>query len=219
MGTQPVPVAALTKAMVALQTVDWRRRVFALYSRVREQAVPEEAHRIWCDGRDELFATHPVSPLLPEDRSAFSALPVAPYDPRWRFELEVEPPQESERLDMETGTDGVVQFELLGRVAVPNAGTLDVWRLTSYGGGLFVPVKDALAGQPGGTYDGGRYVLDTIKGADLGTGARAGSIVIDFNFAYNPSCAYDPTWACPLAPLGNILDIDVPVGERSPTTL
>ena len=89
---------------------------------------------------------------------------------------------------------------------VPFAGTLDVWRLASYGGGLFVPVKDALAGRPGGTYGGGRYLIDTIKGADLGANADdEATLVLDFNFAYNPSCAYDPAWACPLAQAGNTL--------------
>ena len=85
MGTQLLPGIAMTKATVVLETVDWRRRVFALYSRVRQQTVPAEAHRIWRDGRDELFAKHPASPLLPDDRNAFSGLPVTAYDPRWRF--------------------------------------------------------------------------------------------------------------------------------------
>jgi uncharacterized protein (DUF1684 family) len=85
--------------------------------------------------------------------------------------------------------------------------------LTSYGGGIFIPVKDGLHGQAAGTYGGGRYLLDTIKGADLGGDAAAGTLVIDFNFAYNPSCAYDPAWACPLAPAGNTVARDIPVGE------
>ena len=96
---------------------------------------------------------------------------------------------------------------------VSRLGTLDVWRLTSYGGGIFVPVKDALAGKASGTYGGGRYLLDTAKGADLGAGKAPGWLVLDFNFAYNPSCAYDPAWQCPLAPAGNLLRVDVPVGE------
>ena len=87
-----------------------------------------------------------------------------------------------------------------------------MWRLASYGGGLFVPVKDALAGTPGGTYGGGRYLLDTVKGADLG--GTGNSIVLDFNFSYNPSCAYDPAWACPLAQPGNTVAVEIPVGER-----
>jgi hypothetical protein len=77
-------------------------------------------------------------------------------------------------------------------------------------------VKDALAGRL--TYGGGRYLLDTVKGADLGGAAGVGdgaaqTLVIDLNFAYNPSCAYDPAWACPLAPAGNVLGLPVMAGE------
>ena len=114
----------------------------------------------------------------------------------------------------ETGTDGLVPFERIGLVEIPDVGSLDVWRLTTYGGGIFVPVKDGLRGAPGGTYGGGRYLLDTIKGADLGIDPRANTLVIDLNFAYNPSCAYDPAWACPLAPLTNTVDRPDP-GRRA----
>ncbi|WP_318560155.1 DUF1684 domain-containing protein, partial [Providencia stuartii] len=124
-------------------------------------------------------------------RVLFEGLPIAPYDPEWRFELPILP-AEPGGFAFETGTDGLVPFERVGRVEIPDAGSLDVWRLASYGGGLFVPLRDALAGAPGGTYGGGRYVLDTIKGADLGSDAARGTIVLDLNFAYNPSCAYDP---------------------------
>ena len=197
-----------------LDVADWRRRVFSLYADVRGRPDPALGHELWRQGRDALFGTHPASPLLPAQRAAFGGLPVAAYDPAWRFELELVVAPEPRLLAVPTGTDGVVPFELLGRVAVPGAGPLDVWRLASYGGGIFVPVKDARAGRRSGTYGGGRYVLDTIKGADLGPGHTLHSLVIDFNFAYNPSCAYDPSWACPLAPSGNVLTIDVPVGER-----
>jgi uncharacterized protein (DUF1684 family) len=106
----------------------------------------------------------------------------------------------------------VVPFDRIGLVRLGGLGTLDVWWLGSYGGGLFIPVKDTSAGRTGGTYGGGRYLIDTVKGADLGlTGS---TLVLDLNFAYNPSCAYDPEWACPLAPAGNTLHVDVPVGER-----
>ena len=70
------------------------------------------------------------------------------------------------RLEVPTTTDGVVPFERIGRVELDGLGSLDVWWLDSYGGGVFVPVKDALAGR--GTYGGGRYLVDTVKGADLG---------------------------------------------------
>jgi uncharacterized protein (DUF1684 family) len=199
--------------MTAFEVADWRRRVFSLYERVREADDPIAAHDLWRRGRDELFAGHPSTPLLPEDRAGFTGLPVEPYDPAWRFEVSLTAAPER-RMDVETGTDGVVPFELLGVAEVPGVGKLDVWRLASYGGGIFVPVKDALAGRHGGTYGGGRYLLDTVKGADLGPGIAAESFVLDFNFAYNPSCAYDPMWACPLAQPGNTVAVEIPVGER-----
>ncbi len=202
----------------ALDVADWRRRVFAMYAAVRESTDSRTstgaaaAHDLWRRTRDELFASHPSTPVLPEDRAAFSGLPVTSYDPAWRFEAELLP-AEAKALDVETGTDGIVPFERIGVVELDGVGSLDVWRLRSYGGGIFIPVKDALAGIHGGTYGGGRYLLDTIKGADLGPGAAPDSLVLDFNFAYNPSCAYDPAWACPLAPKGNTVAVEIPVGE------
>ncbi|WP_448810988.1 DUF1684 domain-containing protein [Agromyces bauzanensis] len=202
----------------ALQLADWRRRVFGLYAGVRQLSVhdPAAGHELWISGRDELFAGHPQSPLLPDDRARFTGLTVARYDPDWRFELEVRRAEEPHRIVVDSATDGPIPFSLVGTVRVPGLGMLDVWRLTGYGGGLFVPVKDALAGRPGGTYGGGRYLLDTVKGADLGPGAEGDSLVIDLNFAYNPSCAYDPSWSCPLAQPGNTLVHEIPVGERMP---
>jgi len=199
-------------ARTAVEVVDWRRRVFALYAAVRLADSPEDAHELWRIERDELMLRHPATALLPEDRPLFEGLPISSYEPEWRFELPILP-AEPGGFDFETGTDGVVPFERIGRVEIPDSGSLDVWRLKSYGGGLFIPVRDALAGRPGGTYGGGRYLIDTIKGADLGSDAERGTIVLDFNFAYNPSCAYDPAWACPLAQPGNVLDVPVPVGE------
>jgi uncharacterized protein len=195
--------------MQAFDTLDWRRRVFAMYAEVRATGDPADAHDLWRRTRDQLFATHPASPLPADDRASFDGLPVPTYDPAWRFEvLEAEP----SRIELDTGTDGTVPFERLGVADVPGVGPLDVWRLASYGGGLFVPVKDASAGRPGGTYGGGRYLVDTVKGADLG--AADGWLVLDLNFAYNPSCAYDPEWACPLAQPGNTVPVEIPVGER-----
>lgn len=202
----------LTNARTAAEVVDWRRRVFALYAAVRQSDSPEEAHELWRIERDELMLHHPATALSAADRALFEGLPISSYDPQWRFELPILP-AEPGGFDFETGTDGIVPFERIGKVEVPDVGALDVWRLKSYGGGLFIPVRDALAGRPGGTYGGGRYLIDTIKGADLGSDAAAGTLVLDFNFAYNPSCAYDPAWACPLAQQGNVLAVAVPVGE------
>jgi uncharacterized protein (DUF1684 family) len=75
-----------------------------------------------------------------------------------------------------------------------------------------VPVKDATSGTA--TYGGGRYLIDTVKGADLG--GDQGTLILDFNFAYNPLCAYDPAWACPLAPAGNTLGRSLLAGELMP---
>jgi uncharacterized protein len=197
----------------AYDVLDWRRRVFALYASVRTASDPALGHELWRRGRDRLFVEHPASPLLPEQRAAFAGLRVAPYDPAWRFELEVRPASAT-RWEVQTGTDGMVPFQRLGSISVPGVGDLDVWRLTTYGGGVFLPVRDGGCGRPGGGYGGGRYVLDTVKGADLG--GDGGRLVIDFNFAYAPSCAYDPAWACPMAPAGNRVEVAVPVGELQP---
>ena len=201
-----------------LSLLDWRRRVHALYAEVRAAADPATGHALWRAGRDDLFAHHPQSPLLPAYRAAFTGLPVAPYDPALRFEVALDTDVEPGGFEAATGSDGVVVFQRAGVVHLPALGSLDVWWLAAYGGGIFLPLRDGLAGR--GTYGGGRYVLDTVKGADLGSGAVGptgrGSLVVDLNFAYNPSCAYDPAWACPLAPPGNRLGAEVFAGEMYP---
>jgi len=203
---------------VTLGLLDWRRQVASLYRQVRLEPDPRAAHRIWRQGRDDLLRSHPQSPIPAEQRPEFSGVPVDPYDSGLRFEVALEPAEEpaeelggaAARWEVATGTDGVVPFSRLGLVRLPGLGTLDVWWLESYGGGVFLPVRDTSLT----TYGGGRYVLDTVKGADLGGDAAAGRLVVDLNFAYNPSCAYDPAWACPLAPAGNRLDLALPGGER-----
>jgi hypothetical protein len=181
----------------------WRREVHDLYAAVRAERDVAAGHAAWVAGRAALFEEHPASA-----RQAGQELRHAAYDPAYRFLLPLEPAG-AERWDYTTGTDGVVPFERAGRFDIPDIGQLDVWWLGSYGNGFFVPLRDATAGRT--TYGAGRYLLDTVKGADLG---REGDLwVVDLNFAYNPSCAYDPAWACPLAPLGNRVDAEVPVGE------
>jgi hypothetical protein len=158
---------------------------------------------MWVAGRAELFAEHPESP----GRNA--VLRYASYDVRWRFEVEVLA-VEADRIEIATATDGVVPFERIGRVELDGVGSLDVWWLASYGGGVWLPIRD----RNPDTYGGGRYVLDTVKGADLGGVGRR--LFVDLNFAYNPSCAYDEAWACPLAPPGNVVDVAVEAGELVP---
>ncbi|MFG1625573.1 DUF1684 domain-containing protein [Kribbella sp. NPDC049227] len=193
----------------ALDTADWRRRVFALYGSVRAAGDPAEGHALWRAGRDELLATHPASPV--EERDDFKGVPVGDYRPELRFEVAVDTEVEPVRWEVPSATDGVIPFSRVGVLHLPAIGDLDVWWLESYGGGVFVPVKDALAGSR--TYGGGRYLLDTVKGADLGGDIREGRLIVDLNFAYNPSCAYSPLWTCPLAPATNTVKAELPVGE------
>lgn len=193
----------------SVDVVDWRRRTSELYAQVRSAMDPVAAHERWVDGRDALLRHHPASPVPVNSRASFRGAKVAPYDPAYRFVAPLIEPAQPQRRDVATGTDGTVSFELAGRVELAGLGSLDVWWLLGYGGGLFVPLKDSTSGRE--TYGGGRYVLDTMKGADLG--GDASGLVIDLNFAYQPSCAYDEAWACPLPGPGNVLDAAVPVGE------
>ncbi len=195
--------------MNALAVLDWRRRVAAMYADVRANPDLEAAHRAWQEARNHLLASHPESPVPPAERATFTGVPVAPYDPRLRFTARVDTDVDPVRIEVSTGTDGIVAFDRAGVAHLPSVGDLDVWWLTSYGGGIFVPIRDTRA--DGATYPGGRYVIDTVKGADLG--GDDGCLVLDLNFAYNPSCAYDPAWACPLAPPGNVVPGAVNAGE------
>jgi uncharacterized protein (DUF1684 family) len=200
-----------TSPTARLDLLDWRRRVAALYAAVRAEATPAAAHETWRRGRDELLRTHPQSPVVPGDPLRETGVPVWPYDPRLRWELEVEPAEDLRR-EMDSANDGRISLRRIGQVRLPEPveGTLDLWWFEQYGGGLFLPLKDATAGHT--SYGAGRYLLDTAKGADLGSGD--GRLVVDLNFAYHPSCRYDDRWQCPLAPPGNVLTAAVEAGER-----
>ncbi|WP_270889813.1 DUF1684 domain-containing protein [Pedococcus sp. 5OH_020] len=190
-----------------LDVADWRREVHALYARVRAETDPATAHDRWVETRSRLFHEHPASP-----RRAGQRLRHAPYDRAYRFVVPIER-ADQERWEFTSGSDGTVPFAGAGRVRLEGLGTLDVWWLDSYGGGLFLPVRDGSAGAQ--TYGAGRYLLDTVKGTDLGRD-ETGRWVVDLNFAYNPSCVYDYRWVCPLAPATNRLAVPTPVGELLP---
>jgi uncharacterized protein len=193
----------------ALPLLDWRRQVTALYAEVRATLEPRVAHQVWQRGRNVLLRSHPESPIPADRRGSFADVPVASYDPSLRFVAKVDTDVAPARLETKTGTDGIVVFDRVGVVRLANIGDLDVWWLVGYGGGIFLPMKDTRT--DGATYGGGRYLLDTVKGADLG--GDYGHMVVDLNFAYNPSCAYDPAWACPLAQAGNTVPVPVNAGE------
>jgi hypothetical protein len=195
-----------------LTLLDWKRRVFALYAEVRAEHDPERGWRHWREVRDELYRAHPQSPLQAERRAGFDGLPYFDYDPTLRVLGAVEP-AERERREIATSGEDPYAFTRFARARFELAGTpqtLDLFWLEGYGGGLFLSFADATSGTE--TYGACRYLFDTVKGADLGE--RDGRLVLDFNFAYNPSCAYDPRWVCPLAPPGNRLAVPVRAGER-----
>jgi uncharacterized protein (DUF1684 family) len=212
----PSPAAASTAlgARDALDLLDWRRTVFQLYAGVRAASDTEEAWRRWREERERLFRTHPQSPIPAVRRDSFLGCSYFDHDPSARVRAEVSPlPPESREIVTSTGVSysftrfGEAAFELYEAPC-----TLELYWLEGYGGGVFVPFGDGTSGET--TYPAGRYLLDTVKGADLGS--LDGKLVFDFNFAYNPSCAYDPRWVCPLAPTANWLPVSVRAGEQTP---
>jgi uncharacterized protein (DUF1684 family) len=193
-----------------LELVDWRRRVFELYAAVRDEASPVAAHALWRAGRDKLFREHPQSPLPQHDRLRDRGLPYWPYNPSFRFELPLIPSDASTRFNV-TSADGAARLRSVGAIELPPpiGSRISVWWLDQYGGGLFLPLRDGTAGEL--TYGGGRYLLDTAKGADLG--AADGRLIIDLNFLYHPSCRYDAVWQCPLAPPTSAITVAIDAGE------
>jgi uncharacterized protein (DUF1684 family) len=195
-----------------LELIDWKRHVFALYAEVRASGDPEFACRRWRAGRDHLFRWHSQSPLPAEERERFAGIPYLDYDPAFRALGEVVRGDDEMR-DVGASGGETVRFRRFGSVRFRLAGApqeLALFWLEGYGGGVFLPFTDATSGRE--TYGGGRYLLDTVKGADLGE--DDGRLVLDFNFAYNPSCSYDPRWVCPLSPPENRLAVEVLAGER-----
>jgi uncharacterized protein len=195
-----------------LTLLDYRRRVAELYAEIRASAEPPRVWRRWRQVRDELFATHPQSPIPEADRNDFSEVWYYDYDPGFRVLAECSA-SEPQSYDIATSGNQPMRFTRHGVAAFELAGEtldLELYWLDAYGGGLFVPFRDATSGDT--TYGAGRYLLDTVKGADLGMDGDR--LVLDFNFAYNPSCSYDPRWVCPLAPPPNRLTVPVEAGER-----
>jgi uncharacterized protein (DUF1684 family) len=195
-----------------LDLVDWRRRVFEIYRGVRLAGDPAGAWESWRRERDELFRHHPQSPIPPAEREGFTGLSYFDYNPEARALATVEYPADQSTMVLEA-SEGTMELLRFGRAAFELFGapmTLDLYWFQTYGGGLFLSFTDRTSGKL--TYGGCRYLLDTVKGADLGM--KDGMLVLDFNFSYQPSCAYDPRWVCPLAPPANRLPVEVLAGEK-----
>jgi len=192
---------------------DYRRRVHDIYRRVRDGGPGERSRAEWAKERDHLYATHPQSPI--EDRSSFTGVPYFQYDQKWRVTGRFTA-VDDEAAILEHSGEGTTRFVRIGVVvfeSAGNEGSLDVLWLDAYGGGVFLPFRDATNGTS--TYGGGRYLLDTVKGADLGHEDE--QVVLDFNYSYHPSCVHSYRWSCPLAPPANTLGFAVEAGERLTT--
>jgi len=154
--------------------------------------------------KDEFFSTHPQSPLTPEQKQVFSGLSYFDEDPSLRLEVQVNKFPEQIQFEMQTSTGqfqtytryGSFQFDLDGQVA----------ELTVYASphGFFLPFVDGLAGKE--TYPAGRYLDPEPLVGDR--------FLVDFNLAYNPYCAYNEMWSCPLTPPENRLDLPIQAGEK-----
>lgn len=197
-----------------LDLVDWRRRVGDLYRTTGPDAIAQFRR-----ARDELFRSHPQSPIEPEERANFKGLHYFPPDPAYRVEAHFEPGEGSELVIDTGGEDGAVRYRRAGHLVFRLYGDgcqLTVLSLVQYAGGLFVPFRDTTSGHE--TYGGGRYLFDTAKDTDglvLEVTPGSSDVTIDFNYAYNASCAYSPRWACPLAPPENYLKVPISAGELS----
>ncbi len=205
-----------------LDLYDYRNRVSTLY-RQRNNALkgnedPQITLSQFRQERDNLFATHPQSALDGEQKHTFTGLHYFPFNPDMRFTTTVNTNIEPHRQEvvmnatefMMTTTIGHIQFTVAQQTV-----TLSLYWLDIYGGGLFLPFRDTTSPQE--SYGGGRYLFDTIKGSDfLSTTDEHGQmqITLDFNYAYNPSCAYNDAWTCPLAPIENRLPVALPAGEK-----
>jgi uncharacterized protein (DUF1684 family) len=187
-------------AVNALELADWRARVAALYL----SNVDIDGFRT---GRDDLFRTHAQSPIPPGEPGPRYFDP----DPDFIATVRIEPADGS--IDIDTGgPDGVVHYNAVGRLQTP-WGSLMLWWFQAYGGGLFLPLRDGTSAHE--TYGGGRYLTDTVKGTH-GRGVEwlgGDRVRLDFNYAYNPSCAYSSLWTCPLAPPENRVTEPIRAGE------
>jgi uncharacterized protein (DUF1684 family) len=163
--------------------------------------------------KDEFFADHPQSPIPPEHRDGFDGLDYFPPEADYRVEATVTVHDDPEPVEMETTASNPVRYLRIVTFAFTVNGeehTLAGYRQAGEDGAIFVPFRDKTTGQQ--TYYQGRY-MELEPAEELADGD---TVTLDFNLAYNPFCAYSETFACPLPPEENWLEIVVPAGERAP---
>jgi uncharacterized protein len=192
---------------------EWRRVMTELYADIRSQD-PVTGWQRWRFERHRLFRHHPQSPIASSQRASFPGLSYFEYEPSLRFTVELEDAEPVAATTAAAGKAGemkLVPFARTRGLKQAVGAELTLFWIEGYGGGAFLPFGDLTNGVD--SFAGGRYLLDTIKGADLGW-TPDGKVVLDFNFAYNPSCAYSDQWVCPLTPQENRLAEPITAGER-----
>lgn len=202
-----------------LALADWRRQVAQLYAGLRADTRPGPMRAVaFRSARDRLFGSHPSSAVPIDDRRDFLGLAYFRHDPALNLRATFEPDPDAPPLDIPRSGEGPqIPIVRIGWVSFTAAGQpcrLSVFWLNEYSGGIFIPFRDATSGHA--TYGGGRYLWDSAKGADLGSDGD--ELVLDFNYAYHPSCVLDPIWSCPLAPRENWLTVAIEAGERLPAS-
>jgi uncharacterized protein (DUF1684 family) len=155
--------------------------------------------------KDEYFKTDRNSPLTGEQKASFGGLNYFDENPALRFELELEFPATPREVILQTSTGDEQEYTHVGQVRFSVNGEEAILQVYENQYGFFLPFVDATA--PGETYGAGRY----LEPEDLG-GHR---ILLDFNLAYNPYCAYNERWSCPLPPLANRLKVRIEAGEKN----
>ncbi len=204
-----------------LDLFDYRSRVAEMYrERKRATLAGEDPVMVLArfrEARDELFARHPQSALDEEQRRVFQGLRYFPYNPAMRVIADVDTSVEPVQSTVAMNAEEPMTMTTVGRLHFTIGGValeLSLYWLNIYGGGLFLPFRDATC--PAESYGGGRYLFDTIKGSDFLPAPDTPGwkrILLDFNYAYNPSCAYNDRWVCPLAPVENRLNVAIRAGE------
>ena len=154
--------------------------------------------------KDEFFRTSPQSPLKQDQKGDFSGLRYFAGDDTLRFELMVNEFNEQDEIQIQTNTGEVQSYRRYGNVEFDVDGREASLTIFENENGFFLPFADALAGSE--TYGAGRY-LDPHELPD-------GKLLLDFNMAYNPYCAYNENWSCPLTPPENRLSVPIRAGEK-----
>lgn len=156
--------------------------------------------------KDELFGRDAQSPLTNDQKSAFTGLAYFPANPALDLVLDLEEFTEKDEIQMQTSTGDVQRYQRFGRIRFEADGQPAELTVYKDAHGFFLPFVDALASRE--TYGAGRYLEPELT--------QDGRLQVDFNYAYNPYCAYNEYYSCPLTPFENRLKIPIRAGEKLP---